>query len=283
VTLADKTLTLNGLPARYLQAGDPAHKTILFLHGGIGPARLHWEPALEPLADTYHVLALDLPGFGGTAALPAMTTTGLLDWIHKFLQQLGVEQVILVGNSFGCLLARLYAAAYPAQIIAVIFVNGGAVPKFPPVLGSLGNVPAVGTLLFGFFGRMAVAERTLNGLIHIKSVMTASFKTEAKQAASGFAGLMRMLTASPLPSTTPQAPVLILWGTEDTFAPVKDGKAVHAALPGSKWVEIADCGHMPQLEAPDVFVWQVETYLDALLNPKPTPRPNARGLRNLSG
>lgn len=283
MTLPDKTLTLNGLPVRYLEAGDVTRKTILFLHGGIGPARLHWEPALEPLAATYHVLALDLPGFGGTAPLPAMTTTGLLAWIQQFLQQLEVEQLILVGNSFGCLLARLYAAAYPSQIIAVIFVNGGAVPQFPSVLGSLGKIPGIGSLFFGFFGRVAVADRTLNGLIHIKSVMTAPFKAEAKQAASGFAGLMRMLTASPMPNTAPQAPVLILWGIEDTFAPVKDGKAVHAGLPGSKWVEIADCGHMPQLEAPDVFVWQVETYLDALLNPKPTNRPNARGLRNLSG
>ena len=78
-------------------------------------------------------------------------------------------------------------------------------------------------------------------------------------------------------------PTLILWGANDGFTPLAEGKAVKDSKPGAELVEIADCGHMPQLETPDVFAWQLETFLTKLSRPSTSKREGAKILRNPSG
>jgi pimeloyl-ACP methyl ester carboxylesterase len=269
----EKTLTLNGLPVNYWEDGQENARSLLLIHGGIGDAAFHWKPVMPILAETFHVYAPDLPGFGKSAPLPQMSTDALLTWLNRFLQTLDVEQAVVVGNSLGALVARLFAAADPQAVPAVVLVNGGAVPSVPPVFSLLARIPLVSQLFFAQFGRMGTSPATLKRMIHAPEVLTDAFTNEVRAASGGYTRLMKMLFASPMPQKqTPLVPTLILWGADDQLTMVSDAEAIKASIPGAVLTTIAECGHMPQLETPDVFVWQVNTFLDNLSRPRQQSR-----------
>lgn len=282
MTLSEKTVLLDGLRVRYWEDGQGNAKTLLLIHGGLGDAQLHWGAALPMLAESFHVFAPDLPGFGQSQLLPRMRMDAMLHWIKTFLDSQKVDQAVVIGNSFGGLLVRLFAANSPTYVPAVILVNGGGVPDIPPSLRLLERIPVVSQLMFSSLGKQGTNEETLKQMIHIEEVLTDSFKNEVKNAASGYARLMRMMIGSGAPkSVTPLVPTLILWGVDDKIAPLKEAQAIKSSIPGAELTEIKDCGHMPQLETPDVFVWQVMTFLDKLSRPTKTGTSGARMLPNI--
>ncbi|MBZ0285809.1 MAG: alpha/beta hydrolase [Anaerolineae bacterium] len=282
MTLSEKTVLLDGLRVRYWEDGEGHSKTLLLVHGGIGNAQLHWETVLPMLAENFHVLAPDLPGFGQSQLLPRMRLDVMMHWIKSFMDSQKLEQAVLIGSSFGALLVRLFAAANPTYSPAIILVNGGGVPDIPPTLRLMERIPVVSQFMFSSLGKQGTSEETLKQMIHIEDVLTDSFKSEVKSAAPGYARLMRMMIGSGMPkSVTPLVPTLILWGVEDKIATVKEAQAIKVSIPGAELTEIKDCGHMPQLETPDVFAWQVMTFLDKLSRPTKTGSSGARILPNV--
>lgn len=284
MTIQEKNTLVDGLNVHYWEAGESQSGALLLIHGGVGDAKLSWEPVLPLLAESFHVLAPDLPGFGGSAPLPTNRTDVLLHWMKSFVDGQQLEQVVLVGNAFGALMVRLFTAANPKYAPAVILINGGGVPDFPPIFKLVDKIPGLSNIIFSQFAKMSSNPGALQRLIHIKSVLTDSFFVSAKSASRPFSKMMQMLVNSDIPAErTPLVPTLILWGIEDTFTPPGDREAIKASIPGSVLTEIADCGHMPQLETPDVFSWQITTFLEKLTRPQMAAKAGPKMLRKLSG
>jgi pimeloyl-ACP methyl ester carboxylesterase len=218
-----RMLKVQGRPARVWRGGSgPA---LLLLHGGAGDARRHWAPVWERLAHSFVVAAPDLPGFGETAPLPSASFGAFADWVGELREVLGFPRLVLVGNSFGGGVARLYAAAHPVRVIRLILVNGGALPQIPGWARRLAALPRLGDWLLNFVAR--------------------------SQAES--AGFARTMADLPHPQT-PTSPTLVLWGERDRQAPLASGRKLAASLPGAAFRVIPDAGHLPQLEQPEQFV-----------------------------
>jgi pimeloyl-ACP methyl ester carboxylesterase len=73
----------------------------------------------------------------------------------------------------------------------------------------------------------------------------------------------RIIIAGDGPPTPKVSPIL-LWGEQDQLMGTRaqDGRKFHSATPGSQLHFIADTGHFPQLEAPELFCEQLEAYID---------------------
>jgi pimeloyl-ACP methyl ester carboxylesterase len=56
-------------------------------------------------------------------------------------------------------------------------------------------------------------------------------------------------------------PTLLLWGVHDQFAPAADALRMAGLIPHARYVEIAQCGHLPSLETPDKFVTAAQHWL----------------------
>ncbi|MCA0456339.1 MAG: alpha/beta hydrolase [Chloroflexi bacterium] len=284
MSVHEREVYVDGLKVHYWEAGEGNPRTLLLIHGGMGDAKLHWEAALPILGETFHVLAPDLPGFSTSEVLPVARTDVLLHWLKSFIDVHEREQVVPVGNAFGALLARLFAAANPKYVPAVILINGGGVPDLPPFFKWVERIPFINKLVFSQFGKMGTSPDALNRLIHIKPILTEEFYAQSKASAPAFSQLIKMLVGSGVPAEqTPRVPTLVLWGVEDSFTAPGDRDAIKASIPGATITEIADCGHMPQLEAPDVFAWQVTTFLDKLSRPPSATTSGPKMLRKLSG
>ena len=61
------------------------------------------------------------------------------------------------------------------------------------------------------------------------------------------------------------APVLLLWGTEDTVTPPAVGRRLRDALPEARLLFIQDAGHEPMVERPSVFAFHLASFLNDLV------------------
>ena len=121
--------TIEGNNVFYREAGSKIAPTILLLHGF--PSSSHMFRDLIPaLADSYHVVAPDLPGFGFSDAPNRRKFRYTFDHLAKvidgFTQTIGLERFAIYIFDYGAPVGLRLAMAHPEQIIAIISQNGNA-------------------------------------------------------------------------------------------------------------------------------------------------------------
>jgi pimeloyl-ACP methyl ester carboxylesterase len=124
-----KRATVDGNRIFYREAGPEGAPTILLLHGF--PASSHMFRNLIPeLADRYHVVAPDLPGFGFSDAPNRTqfryTFENLTMAIDSFIQSIGIERFAIYVFDYGAPVGFRLALARPERITAIISQNGNA-------------------------------------------------------------------------------------------------------------------------------------------------------------
>jgi pimeloyl-ACP methyl ester carboxylesterase len=269
----EKTSTINGLAVHYLEAGDANGYPIVLLHDGISDAKWQWGEIVQMLSDEYHVIAPDLPGFGGSAPVNGGIDAHV-EWLHALIDNFDLESAALVGSAFGALVVRAFATQYPKRVPAAILVNGGIIPNISPFFAMLARFPFVGEMLFNAIGKDACSRDGLSKNVYVKSVLTEPFVNAVASSSKNFGRTLRLIAANPIPAEmTPHVSTLIMWGVEDKLAPPNEAKILQKSIPGAKLAEIEACGHLPQLEEPDVFVVQVKNFLYQIRNPREQKLP----------
>jgi pimeloyl-ACP methyl ester carboxylesterase len=120
---------VNGLKIFYREAGPKSAPAILLLHGF--PTSSHMFRDLIPaLADRYHVVAPDLPGFGFSDAPDRnqfrYTFENLAKVIDSFIETIGLERYAIYVFDYGAPLGLRLALAHPVRITAIVSQNGNA-------------------------------------------------------------------------------------------------------------------------------------------------------------
>lgn len=248
--------------ARVLEAGQPGAPAVLLIHGGLGDAQLHWDTTLAALGTSYHVYAPDLPGFhDGSDALQNPSIPHMVAWMEALLHELRIERVFLVGTSVGGLLARFYAAAYPARVERLVLVDGGLVPPIPGIVRSLLKVPGIAHAFFRYTYRRIYSPQALQRAIHQHDLLTESFFQRVTRASRGYMPLFRAILAERWPGQqTPSCPTLIVWGQEDRLAPPAEGRKLLQILPQTELVLVEQAGHLPMLEQPEIFLAAISAF-----------------------
>lgn len=135
------TVDVDGLNLFYREAGDPGRPTVLLLHGF--PSASHMFRDLIPeLADNYHVIAPDLPGFGMTEQPArdqfAYNFENIAHVVDRFTEVLGLDQFAIYVFDYGAPVGFRLALKHPERITAIITQNGntyleGVSEAFAPV------------------------------------------------------------------------------------------------------------------------------------------------------
>lgn len=124
-----KSLPLPELNIFYRESGDPQAPSVLLLHGF--PTSSHMFRNLIPeLAEDYHVIAPDLPGFGFSGAPDhksfQYTFDHLAEVMSQFLEKLGLQKFAVYVFDYGAPVGFRLALKYPERITALISQNGNA-------------------------------------------------------------------------------------------------------------------------------------------------------------
>lgn len=113
----------------YREAGDPAASTVLLLHG-FAASSFMYRHLIPVLADRYHLIAPDLPGFGFTEAPArdkyAYTFDQLAQTIDRFAEQLKLDRYAMQVFDYGAPVGWRLAVAHPERVTAIVSQNGNA-------------------------------------------------------------------------------------------------------------------------------------------------------------
>ncbi|MDQ3064560.1 MAG: alpha/beta hydrolase [Acidobacteriota bacterium] len=120
---------IDGLDVFYREAGDKSKPTILLLHGFPTSSQM-FRNLIPQLADKYHVVAPDYPGFG-QSSMPKVTEfdytfDNLARVVEKFTNAIGLQKYSLYVQDYGAPVGFRLAAKHPERVQALIVQNGNA-------------------------------------------------------------------------------------------------------------------------------------------------------------
>jgi pimeloyl-ACP methyl ester carboxylesterase len=162
------------------------------------------------------------------------------------------ERFIVLGTSFGGRVALETALAAPRRVAGLVVIGAGAGAPSDPAAAR----QRISRIHSGDF---AGAVRDLADHVSylpgpLGKATRQAFTAMAERQGGDLLADQTQAMASRGDSTPRLAevamPALMLWGRNDEFSPARDGQALAAAMAQARYVEIADCGHFPSLEAP---------------------------------
>ena len=145
-----KFVEVDGLRLHYMEKGTGS--PVVLLHGNQAMADdFEISGAFDLIAEKHRVIALDRPGFGYSdrPRETVWTPSAQADLIRKAFIKLGVEKPVLVGHSWGTLVALAYAIEHPAETGGLLLLSGYYFPskRLDAVFASLPAIPIIGDLL----------------------------------------------------------------------------------------------------------------------------------------
>ncbi|GGN65373.1 alpha/beta hydrolase [Streptomyces albiflavescens] len=232
----------------------------LLLHGGGGPQTVAPFAGLLAAQRPARVITPVHPGFGGTARPHWLTDVPTLAQAYvRLLDDLGVTDVTVVGNSIGGWIAAEIALLGSDRISGVVLVDAAGI-KVPghPVADPFSLTPAeLSRLAFHDPTKFAVDPATLPEAA--RAVMAAN--RAALQVYSGPYVMEDPTLRERLAKVT--HPALVVWGESDEVVDAAYGRAYAAAIPEARFELLHETGHMPQIETPGQLLAVVRDFTDS--------------------
>jgi pimeloyl-ACP methyl ester carboxylesterase len=265
--------TVAGVRLRYVRTG--AGSPVVLIHG-IASSIYTWKDVLPALSRDHDVVAVDLPGFGASDQPPDLTWAMLPAAVSGLMDRLGIPRASLVGHSLGGAVAVTLALDRKDRVERLVLVDSAGfnlAPRDRPFVVRLAGSPA-GRALERLPYRRLLVRLGLRQVFHDDRLVTPERIEEylAPMARPGTLASLRSLTASQGQGFAATfagrigdaaVPTLIVWGREDRWIPLEQGRRFEAAIRGSRLVVIDGCGHMPQEERPGDLLQVVEPFLSA--------------------
>ncbi|TRW95071.1 alpha/beta hydrolase [Paracoccus sp. M683] len=272
-----------------IEMGPPDGPPLLFLHGTAAWSGL-WQPVLGAMAaQGYRAIALDMPPFGFSERSPGDShdRAAQAARILALLKALQVRPV-LVAHSFGAGPGVEAVMQAPDAFAGLVVVDGAL-----GIGGAAGSADLPLPLKNRFLREVIVANtvtnpfltrRLLASFLHVKSAATEEVATVLRQpmtrqgSTAAFAAWLPSLLVPDRGAQSVRAasygalclPTVFLWGAEDTVTPLDQGREAAALVPGAALLVMSGVGHIPQLEAPDVFLTALGMALDRVEGRGPT-------------
>lgn len=265
----DGFIDVLGVRTHYLEAGSGPD--LVLLHSGEygASAEISWRHNIEGLAQQFHVLAPDLPGWGDTDKVYSFSErTGFrIRHVAEFCRLRSVENAYFIGSSFagGLLLNAAGHPKCPLPITKLITIGGG---------GDLAQDPTAREVLTSYDGTPEHMRRALRVLFYDEKWWTDELVDE-KQESALKPGAWEAISAARLrrpgekfvtqfPDSKPEnitVPTLIVAGADDMIKDADWGERLQEQIPGSQLYTFARSRHMSHIEHPDEFNQLVVSFL----------------------
>jgi len=267
ISAEEHTIEVAGAPVFYRGAAARGAAT-LYLHS-VPTSSDDWVEFLEHGGG----LAPDLPGFGrsGKAGNLDYSLGGYVEFVERFLAQLGVQRVALAGHGWGGAIALALTRRHPELVDRLAIID--AIPLLPgwrwPRMVRLWRAPVVGELVMGSVNRWLLGRTLRAGAVSPDAWpgprVNAIFDQFDQGTQRAILRLHRSIDEAGLALVGTDLeqidqPVLVVWGERDPWLDPTFADVYAQRLPGAAAVRIADAGHWPWLDQPSV-IDQVTSFL----------------------
>lgn len=256
-------------------------KPVLFvLHGGPGCDHTYFRPFLHPLADQVQMIFVDHRGNGRSSRTDERTYTieQMADDLEGLRTYLGLGPVMVLGQSFGGMVAQVYATRYPQSVSKLLLSNTTpsmqfwdeaqemadrmATPEQLAILPALFNGEIESQQAFDDWWATCMPLYFRNPddkvIAAVEDRMTGAFEVANYMMANE---IPKYDVREALPSVT--IPTLVLAGKHDWVTPLTQSQLMDQLLPNSTLVVFDDSGHMPHIEENDKYVAAVRDFVAA--------------------
>ena len=274
-SLTPQTVQIKEYTILYIVKGEG--KPLILIHG-YGAGMWVWEKQIDFLSQFYRVYALDLIGHGFSDR-PKIdyTPEAYIHFLKDFMDGVGIEKAILIGNSMGGGIAWAVAALFPERVERLILIN--CVP--PDVLDQVRN-DSFRTLVaikdIPLLPYLVIASRNKKSIKWILQECVSDIKLITPEIVNRQYQLSKIRgTTWVLYSTFKNAekasrlkdnlsridqPTFLIWGERDLIFPPTVGETLHQAIRGSKFQMIEKSGHIPMWETPEEINQAILDFLE---------------------
>jgi pimeloyl-ACP methyl ester carboxylesterase len=264
-------ITVNGLRLRYIVTGQGP--TLVLLHT-LRTQLDMFQKVVPKLAQRFQVYALDYPGHG-YSDIPRVDYTAdfFVTTVAQFLDQLGIEDATLLGESIGGTIALLLAARGNPRVRRVVAINtydydGGRGLRRSSMLANallgLSAVPVLGPTIMRL-RQFPLQKRIFEGGVARKESLPLPLAREMHRVGNrrghtrAFMSLVRHWASWEKARAEYghiDRPVLLLYGDADWSRP-EEREANARAIPGAEYAVVRGAGHFLSLDAPDAMIGAV--------------------------
>lgn len=256
-------------------------KPVMFvLHGGPGCDHTYFRPWLHPLADSVQLVFIDHRGNGRSSRAEETTYTieQMADDVEALRRYLGLGPVLLLGQSFGGMVAQVFATRYPESVTKLLLANttpsmqfwdaaqdeaaAMATPEQQAAIPALCNGEIQSQEAFDTWWEVCMPlyfkhpDRLPVQIAEVEGRMTGAYEVANYMMANE---IPKYDVRPLLPEVT--VPTLVLAGAKDWVTPVSQSVLIDSLLPDSTLVVFEESGHMPHIEENDAFLAAVRSFL----------------------
>jgi len=233
---------------------------LLLLHS-LGLSGDAWSKVLEPLAQSYAIYALDMLGHGYSDKPPRNYLIGdYAQSVVAFADKLGLERIILCGNSVGALIALEVAATHPTRVAELILVGCPAWDAWQRM-----ERLTIAALDYDVEGNPLPPSVTKLAM-HYTQVTPELLEWVSQQRARAGIWMKKTLIAIGLYDVIPKLPMvkcptLVLFGSQDILR--EQEKILLEGIKGARHAVVENAGHLPQIDNPQGFLREVNQFLSS--------------------
>ena len=238
---------------------DKNKTSIILLHGS-GQSHVVWSLTDQYLSDEgYNVFAIDLPGHGNSEGESLKSIEEMSEWLNKFIKHVGINNLILLGHSQGCLVALEYFSKFPNKIKKLIFIAGSysiPVNKSLINLAESGDMESLNLMMkwgYGYSKQFIGGnplQKILNSSREVREILSIDL-IACNNYQNGINAVKKI-----------NCPSLFIFGELDKMIKLDKAKEFSGLIPGSKTHIIKNCGHMIILENPFEMREKVAEFLN---------------------
>ena len=239
----------------YLEGGHG--ETILMIHG-FAANKDNWDRFAKWISPAYHVVALDLPGFGESSCLEdaSYTIADQAKRLNRFADAVGLKKFHVVGNSMGGHIAARYTVMFPERVLTLgLFASSGVQSPVPSEMRKRLSQGEPNPLVAGSVEEF---DRLIKFVFvtppEIPRVVKKYLVEEAQRHKASNEGIFKQISSESV-ALEPDLPkikarTLVLWGDHDRVVDVSSVQVLEKGLPNCTVVIMKDCGHLPMIERP---------------------------------
>ena len=241
----------------YEAEGDPALPPLVFLHG-IGGAARGWRAQLAAFSNRYRTIAWDMPGYGGSVALPDVSIAALAEALQDFLQRVDAARPILVGHSIGGMIVQQWLTRNTEVASAVVLAqtspafgkpDGNWQKEFIAArLGPLERGETMRSLAPSLVRELVGDDPDAQGMELARNCMADVPEGSYRAVMLALLGFDQRAALKNI-----AVPTLVLSGSKDKNAPAPMMAKMASYIPSASYVELDGVGHLANLERSAAF------------------------------
>ncbi len=274
-------------------AGASHAPLVVLVHGLSRNAAGDWQGVIPMLAETYRVIAVDLPGFGrSTGGNHLYSPDAMATAVRGAVRQLDARPFTLVGHSMSGAIALAYARQFPDDLNRLVLVNLAGVLHHSVVAQGLSRLgvqsyagaDAEQAAWLTQLTQAVLAEADRLGISPTMLIATPWLRQ------MGLGGQPMAISALAMSAydfgpalREVRTPTELIWGRDDAITPLRTGQLAAAMMADARLTVLDGAAHMPMFEAPEAFHAALRAAIAGRDTPpaaRPQPRrpPTRRGV-----